>query len=142
MLRNTFPVLFFSGLALSTLVGFPIPASAQKKTAPSAPATAAKTQTGTAIFYNDKLHGHAVTSGEKYDKDALTAAHRTIPMGSMVRVTNLKNQKSVLVKINDRGPHGPKTEIIDLSGRAARELDMIQDGRAKVTVEVVELAKK
>jgi rare lipoprotein A len=60
----------------------------------------------------------------------------------MVKVTNLKNSKTVVVRINDRGPHGPKTEIIDVSGRAAQELDMIKNGRAKVTVEVVEAAKK
>ena len=60
----------------------------------------------------------------------------------MVKVTNLKNSKSVVVRINDRGPHGPKTDIIDLSGRAAQDLDMIKDGRAKVKLEVVEVAKK
>jgi rare lipoprotein A len=60
----------------------------------------------------------------------------------MVKVTNLKNSKSVVVRINDRGPHGPKTDIIDLSGRAAQDLDMIKDGRAKVKLEVVEAAKK
>src|SRR5215813_6226072 len=103
---------------------------------------AKKTSTGTAVFYSDKLVGHALTSGEKYDKNALTAAHRTIPLGTMVKVTNLKNNKSVVVRINDRGPHGPKTEIIDLSGKAAQELDMIKDGRAKVKLEVVEAAKK
>ena len=83
-----------------------------------------------------------MTSGEKYDKNALTAAHRTLPLGTMVKVTNLKNNKSVVVRINDRGPHGPKTEIIDISGRAAQELDMIKDGRAKVKLEVVEAVKK
>lgn len=88
------------------------------------------------------MHGHALTTGEKYDKNALTAAHRTLPFGTMVRVTNLKNDKSVVVRINDRGPHGPKSQIIDVSGRAAQELDMIKDGRAKVTLEVVEAAKK
>ena len=60
----------------------------------------------------------------------------------MVKVTHLKNSKSVVVRINDRGPHGPKTDIIDLSGRAAQDLDMIKDGRAKVKLEVVEAAKK
>ena len=87
------------------------------------------------------MQGRPLTSGEKYDKDALTAAHRTLPLGTMVKVTNLKNNKSVVVKINDRGPHGSKTRIIDLSGRAARELDMIQDGKAKVKLEVVQSPK-
>jgi rare lipoprotein A len=125
-------LLVYAGvLAITTLAELPQVLTAQKK----AP------QTGTAIFYSDKLHGHALTSGEKYDKNALTAAHRTLPMGTKVKVTNLKNNKSVVVRINDRGPHGPKSQIIDLSGRAAQELDMIGDGRAKVTVEVVEAAK-
>ena len=119
------------------------PSPTQQKTAnKSASSTAAKEQTGTAVFYSDKLVGRPLTSGEKYDKNALTAAHRTLPLGTMVKVTNLKNSKSVVVRINDRGPHGPKTEIIDLSGRAAQDLDMIKDGRAKVKLEVVEAAKK
>jgi rare lipoprotein A len=83
------------------------------------------------------MQGKPVFSGEKYDKNALTAAHRTLPIGTMVKVTNLKNNKSVVVKINDRGPHGSKARIIDLSGRAAQELDMIKDGTAKVRLEVL-----
>ena len=94
-------------------------------------------ETGIAIFYSDAMQGKAVASGEKYDKDALTAAHRTLPLGTMVKVTNLKNNKSVVVKVNDRGPHGSNKRIIDLSRRAAQELDMIQDGKAQVRVELV-----
>jgi peptidoglycan lytic transglycosylase len=119
--------------------------SAQQKAAKAnkaATSAAAKEETGSAVFYSDKLVGRPLTSGEKYDKNALTAAHRTLPLGTMVKVTNLKNSKSVVVRINDRGPHGPKTDIIDLSGRAAQDLDMIKDGRAKVKLEVVEAAKK
>jgi peptidoglycan lytic transglycosylase len=100
------------------------------------------TETGIAIFYSDKMQGKPVTSGEKYDKNALTAAHRTLPLGTMVKVTNLKNNRSIVVKINDRGPHGSKERIIDLSGRAALDLDMIKDGKAKVKLEVVESAGK
>lgn len=119
--------------------------AAQEKGSASKPAASApvgKEETGTAIFYSDKLVGRPLASGEKYDKDALTGAHRTLPFGTMVEVTNLKNNKNVVVRINDRGPHGSKTEIIDLSGRAARELDMIKDGRTKVKLKVVEAAKK
>lgn len=94
-------------------------------------------ETGIAIFYSDAMQGKAVASGEKYDKDALTAAHRTLPLGTMVKVTNLKNNKSVVVKVNDRGPHGSNKRIIDLSRRAAQELDMIQDGKAQVRLEPV-----
>jgi rare lipoprotein A len=128
--------------ALTTFAGFPQPLPAQQKTAAPASATIGKKQTGMAIFYSDKFHGHPLTSGEKYDKNALSAAHRTLPLGTVVKVTNLKNNKTVVVRINDRGPHGPKTDIIDISGRAAQELDMIKDGRAKVTVEVVEATQK
>ena len=94
-------------------------------------------ETGIAIFYSDAMQGKAVASGEKYDKDALTAAHRTLPLGTMVKVTNLKNNKSIVVKVNDRGPHGSNKRIIDLSRRAAQELDMIQDGKAQVRLEPV-----
>ena len=130
--------------ALTIIAVFPPPSPAQQKAAKTVPAgsLAAKEETGTAVFYSDKLVGRPLTSGEKYDKNALTGAHRTLPLGTMVKVTNLKNNKSVVVRINDRGPHGPKTEIIDVSGRAAQELDMIKDGRVKVKLEVVEVAKK
>jgi len=128
------------GCTLTLLVTSPKTSSQQK--APSEIAASKAPQTGTAVFYSDKLVGHALTSGEKYDKNALNAVHRTLPLGTMVKVTNLKNNKSVVVRINDRGPHGPKTEIIDLSGRAAQELDMVKDGRAKVNLEVIEAAKK
>jgi peptidoglycan lytic transglycosylase len=132
------------GCTLSLIVGSPKLSPAEQKSAKKATtATAvAKEETGTAVFYNDKFVGRPLTSGEKYDKNALTAAHRTLPLGTMVKVTNLKNNKSVVVRINDRGPHGSKTEIIDLSGRAAQDLDMIKDGRVKVKLEVVEAAKK
>ena len=118
--------------------------AAQEKAAnkPAAESLVGKEESGSAVFYSDKLVGRPLTSGEKYDKNALTGAHRTLPLGTMVEVTNLKNGKSVVVRIKDRGPHGPKTEIIDVSGRAAQELDMIKDGRAKVKVKVVEAAKK
>jgi rare lipoprotein A len=112
-------------------------APAAQTTDPSA-AKAGTAETGTAIYYSDTLQGRPLTSGEKYDKAALTAAHRTLPFGTMVKVTNLKNNKSVVVKINDRGPHGSKEQIIDLSGRAAEEIEMKQDGKAEVKVEVVQ----
>jgi peptidoglycan lytic transglycosylase len=135
-------LLGFCTLAL--IATFPRSSPAQQKAAKEVHAStvAVKEETGTAVFYSDKLVGRPLTSGEKYDKNALTAAHRTLLLGTMVKVTNLKNNKSVVVRINDRGPHGPKTEIIDVSGRAAQELDMIKDGRAKVKLEVVEVAKK
>jgi rare lipoprotein A len=139
--RNLLGILL--GCTLTLIVASPNSSRALQKAA-NKPASgpAAKEETGAAVFYSDKLVGRPLTSGEKYDKNALTAAHRTLPLGTMVKVTNLKNSKSVVVRINDRGPHGSKTEIIDLSGRAAQELDMIKDGRTKVKLEVVQAAKK
>jgi peptidoglycan lytic transglycosylase len=129
---------------LSIMASSPELSAAQEKPAnkPAADSLVGKQETGTAVFYSDKLVGRPLTSGEKYDKNALTGAHRTLPLGTMVEVTNLKNGKSVVVRINDRGPHGPKTEIIDLSGRVAQELDMVKDGRAKVKLKVVEASDK
>jgi rare lipoprotein A len=138
------PRLLLGFCILILVAAFQRSSPAQQKTAKKAPAstTAVKEETGTAVFYSDKLVGRPLTSGEKYDKNALTAAHRTLPLGTRVKVTNLKNNKSVVVRVNDRGPHGPKKEIIDVSGRAAQDLGMIKDGRAKVKLEVVEVGKK
>jgi rare lipoprotein A len=92
---------------------------------------------GTASFYANKFEGRKTTSGEKYRKDSLTAAHKTLPFGTRVRVTNLNNNKSVVVKINDRLPKKSK-RVIDLSRAAATELDFIRQGLTKVEIEVVE----
>lgn len=93
---------------------------------------------GKATYYSDKLDGNTTASGEKYDKGKLTAAHRTLPFGTKVKVTNLANGKSVVVTINDRGPFGKKERIIDLSRAAAEKIGMIQAGVVDVTVEVLE----
>jgi rare lipoprotein A len=98
---------------------------------------------GNCVYYNDKFQGHVVASGEKYDKEALTAAHRTLPFGTMVNVTNLENNKSVVVRVNDRGPQGgSKAKIIEITSRAAREIDMIKKGKVQCQIEVVESGKK
>jgi len=99
--------------------------------------TVVKTDTGVASYYALKFHGRKTASGELFHKDSLTAAHKTLPFGTMVRVTNLKNKKSIIVKINDRGMKGKK-RIIDLSIAAAKELNMIGSGLIKVKVEVLE----
>ena len=91
---------------------------------------------GMASYYGDEFHGGATASGEAYDKNKLTAAHKTLAMGTQVRVTRLDNKKSVIVRINDRGPY-LKGRIIDLSGRAASALDMIVDGTAEVKLEIL-----
>ncbi len=104
---------------------------------PSAePETVLSTQTGSATFYSANLDRSRTASGERYDRRALTAAHRTLPMHTRVRVTNLQNGKSVIVRINDRGPFG-HGRIIDVSLAAARALDMIEAGVVPARVEVL-----
>jgi rare lipoprotein A len=97
----------------------------------------ANVQRGMATFYGDEQQGGPTASGERFDKRLLTAAHRSLPIGTRVRVTNLKNGRSVEVRINDRGPFGNRGRIIDLSEAAARRLDMIDAGVVPVTVEVL-----
>ncbi|PLX32861.1 MAG: septal ring lytic transglycosylase RlpA family lipoprotein [Ignavibacteria bacterium] len=91
---------------------------------------------GIASYYHNKFHGRLTANGERYNKRELTAAHLKYPFGTYVRVTSLDNGSSVIVRINDRGPH-IRSRIIDLSRAAAEELDMIHDGLAKVRVEVL-----
>lgn len=91
-------------------------------------------QEGQASFYADRFQGRPTASGEPYDSAALTAAHLTLPFGTKVKVTNLRNQKSVIVTINDRGPYHPK-RIIDLSKAAARKLNFIDRGITRVRIE-------
>ena len=90
---------------------------------------------GLASFYARKFQGERTASGALHDGDDLTAAHRTLPFGTRVRVTNLDNDRSVIVVVNDRGPH-VKGRIIDLSRRAARELGFLDRGLARVKIEV------
>ncbi|MEE8505871.1 MAG: septal ring lytic transglycosylase RlpA family protein, partial [Kiloniellales bacterium] len=94
-------------------------------------------QTGIASWYGPGFHGKYTANGERYDQNALTAAHRTLPMPSMVRVTNLENGRSIKVRINDRGPF-KNARIIDLSRRAADLLGFRKRGTAKVRVEILE----
>jgi rare lipoprotein A len=96
-------------------------------------------ETGIASVYGDRLQGRATASGEPYDRDALTAAHRILPLGSRARVTNMKNNKSVAVRINDRGPH-IAGRILDLSRSAARQLGM-RTGVIRVRVELISLPR-
>lgn len=92
------------------------------------------TQSGYATWYGES---QMTASGERFDKHQLTAAHRTLPFNTMVRVTNKVNGRSVTVRINDRGPYGGHGRIIDVSEAAARELQMIDAGVVPVTLTVV-----
>lgn len=91
---------------------------------------AARAETGNAAYYRSGR----TASGELSGPTGFTAAHRTLPFGTMVRVTNIRNGRSVIVRINDRGPYG-RGRIIDVSRAAARELEMIRHGIAKVRVD-------
>ena len=92
---------------------------------------------GHASWYGEEFARRPTASGERYDPSKLTGAHRTLPLGSKVRVTNLLNGRSVMVTINDRGPYMPRREI-DLSYGAARVLGMVRRGVARVRIELVE----
>lgn len=97
----------------------------------------AQTQTGKASFYANKFEGRQTASGEKYSHHKMTAAHRKLPFGTKVKVTNLTNDKSVIVEINDRGPF-IRGRIIDLSRSAAKKLNFIGEGVADVTIQVLD----
>ena len=104
--------------------------------APGAGGTGAIYQTGEATYYADKFRGRRTASGERYRASRLTAAHRALPFGSRVRVTNQNNGRSVTVRINDRGPY-VGGRIIDLSSKAARRLRMKRAGVVPVTLEII-----
>ena len=94
------------------------------------------TQVGNASWYGDKEHNRKTASGERFNKYAYTAAHKTLPFGTVVRVTNLENGRDVVVEINDRGPF-IKGRIIDLSYGSAKSIDLVRMGVAKVKVDVI-----
>ena len=93
-------------------------------------------QSGMASYYHDGFHGQRTASGARYDKNRLTAAHRSLPLGTQVRVTDAGSGESVIVHINDRGPFG-RGRVIDLSRAAAREIGLTRKGVARVRLEVL-----
>jgi len=95
-----------------------------------------KPETGEASWYGEEFQGNPTANGETYDLNGLTAAHPTLPFGTTVRVTNLKNRKNILLRINDRGPYIGR-RLIDVSKAAARILGFVGAGTAPVRVEVV-----
>ena len=92
---------------------------------------------GIASWYGKKFHGRKTASGERYNQNKMTAAHKTLPFGTRVRVKNRDNGKSVIVTINDRGPF-KKGRVIDVSRAAARKLDMVGTGTARVNIKVMD----
>ncbi|MFT4192296.1 MAG: septal ring lytic transglycosylase RlpA family protein [Comamonas sp.] len=115
--------------------------AAQQKDAPTLQAALQRglhgaRQRGMASWYADSLHGGLTANGERYDRNELTAAHQTLPLGTWVKVSRVGSPRSVLVRINDRGPFA-KSRIIDLSYQAAKSLGIIRKGTAQVEMEVV-----
>ena len=120
--------------------GPPVTTPGPPVTTPAPPVTKRPTATvftGKASWYGDAHHGKKTASGEAYDMEEMTAAHRSLPFGTRVRVTNLANGKSVVVRINDRGPF-VSGRVIDLTRGAARELGMIEEGVADVRLTIVD----
>ncbi len=98
-------------------------------------------QIGMAGYYSDEFQGAKTASGDLYDMDAFTAGHKDIPYGTFIRVTRLDNKKSVVVRVNDRGPFYDGV-VVDLSKAAARKLGMLRDGKVEVKVEIVDKNKE
>jgi rare lipoprotein A len=117
--------------------------TSSKQPVGSAPATryGENEWVGIASYYGKKFHGRKTASGEVFDMYGMTAAHLTLPLGSVVEVTNLENNRKIVVRVNDRGPY-VKNRIIDLSYGAAEKLDMIGPGTVKVRIRVIARAEK
>lgn len=96
-----------------------------------------KVMNGVSSFYAEDFHGKLTANGEVYDMYGVTAAHKTLPLGTVCRITNLVNQKSLILRINDRGPY-VKGRILDCSYGAAKKLDFLQQGTTQVKIEVME----
>lgn len=105
-------------------------------------APAIRTLEGEASYYSDRLAGHKTASGERYRPGALTAAHRDLPLGTVLRVTRSDGQRSVIVRINDRGPYGNERRILDLSRAAFERLGTLRAGVLAVRAEVVAYGQK
>jgi rare lipoprotein A len=119
---------------LLLVIGLSACASLRPEVPIRAPTQPSFTETGVASWYGKAHHGRRTANGERFDMRAMTAAHRTLPFDTIVRVTNLDTGKVVKVRINDRGPY-VKGRIIDLSAKAAQTLDISEDGTANVRIE-------
>lgn len=98
-------------------------------------------QSGVASYYADKFNGRRTANGERFDNGAMTAAHRSLPFGTLIEVTNMRNGKKVVVRVNDRGPYN-HARVLDLSKNAARQLGMHSTGIAQVKVAVLDKNKR
>lgn len=140
----TMPIPAFAvvlSCALFTPAAFAQTAAPHSAPRPGSPpvgavADAARTQTGMIAWYGPRFAGRKTASGQRFDPQAMTMAHPTLPFGTRVRVTNLSSNKSVIVHVNDRGPTTPG-RIADLSQGAARQIDMIKAGVVEARLEVL-----
>lgn len=112
----------------------PAPVAVEEPTKPSE--NNIQTETGLAAYYHGSFHGRRTANGESFDHNALTAAHKTLPFGTLVRVINLTNLRSVVVRVNDRGPL-QKNRVIDLTRRAASLLGFVTRGMTSVKIEIL-----
>jgi rare lipoprotein A len=127
-------LIAIGGIAACAAVRHDVRPEAQQAGPPASPAAF---QVGLASWYGEFHHGRPTASGETFDLSQLTAAHRTLPLGTQLRVTNLENGRVVRVRVNDRGPY-VTGRVLDLSHEAARRLDMIERGVAPVRLDIVE----
>jgi rare lipoprotein A len=130
--RRGATVAFAGATLLAACQRLPTP----EPTAPTGEEQPGFTEVGLASWYGPQFHGKRTANGERFDMNGFTAAHRTLPLNSYVRVVNLGTGQSVVVRINDRGPYA-LTRIIDLSAKAARGLGMTEDGVARVRIELL-----
>lgn len=147
-MKNTFlaaKVFFTMMLVLASMMLFTGCASKRTTTAKRSstprPARIGWKQQGIASWYGDPYHGRRAANGEIYDMEAFTAAHKTLPFETWVRVKNISNRKSTEVRITDRGPF-VDGRIIDLSKAAAREIDLLSPGISRVKLEVIRPPKR
>lgn len=137
-MRFPFPLILLSLIPLSGLwIALPAPPAAAEAEQVQLPPP----QQGKASYYSDFLTNRPTANGERYHPDKLTAAHRRLPFGTLVRVTRPDTGQSVVVRINDRGPYA-KGRIIDLSKKAAKALGIIRKGVARVRLEIISLGEK
>jgi rare lipoprotein A len=126
-------------ILLTAVLAMAVPATAQSATriTPGGARAEARLNHGVASYYAASLHGRRTASGERYNRHELTAAHRTLPFGTLLRVTDQRTGRAVLVRVNDRGPF-IRGRVLDLSNAAAQQLGMHRRGTARITYEVVD----
>jgi rare lipoprotein A len=130
------PMIIVRARPIALLLALALVVACSSKRPPSSAPQKGYQEKGLASWYGKPYHGRKTANGETYDMHRISAAHRTLPFGTVVKVTNLTNGRSLKVRINDRGPF-VKGRIIDLSYAAAKRLQMVQDGvvRVKLVVE-------